>query len=338
VLYFRNPSYLVDELEAAGVPALRVPKRRRLDPGFVWKLATTLRSEQFDVVHCFSLTGELWGAIARRMAPGPALVTSVRGYEDWPTLLPRLLKRWITAESRTVVANSVAGARYTEDSLGLVRGAVRVVYNGVEPGEEPSPEARTAARRELGIAECVTAGLFAGRLVPVKGLPSLLRAAARLGEERGRFVLLIAGDGPERGELESLASGLGIGGMVRMLGSRSDVPRLMQAADLVVLPSEREGLSNAILEGMAAGRAVVASRTGGNSELVEDGVTGLLHSVGNDAEIARALSALVRDGKARRALGEAGRRRVLREFGMGTMVEAMGRIYQDAVRPAVSSP
>ncbi|HNM97639.1 MAG TPA: glycosyltransferase, partial [Marmoricola sp.] len=147
-----------------------------------------------------------------------------------------------------------------------------------------------------------------GRLVALKNVPVLLRALRRLVDAGLRPRLLIAGDGPERAAIEQLVAQLGLGEQARLLGQRSDVPELMAAADVVVLPSLREGLSNVILEGMMSGRAVVGSRVGGTPELIDDGVSGWMFESDNDADLAGILQRLVTDSSETATVGPRGER------------------------------
>lgn len=326
LVYFRNASFLVDEVQAAGVPVRELPKKRRVDARFFRALRGTLRSGGYDVVHCASFTAELWTALARGGARRPAMVSTVRGTYEWYSSAQWWLKKRVSQASCRVVANSRAGARYASRRMGLPDSAIDVVYNGIDlpPIDTVSP-----ARSRLELSSAGALVLFVGRLVDHKNLPSLLRAAARLRDLEGSFQVAIVGDGPLRGELQSLSSRLGVEGVVRWLGARDDARALMAEADLLVLSSHREGLSNAILEAMAAGRAVVASDVGGNPELVVHGHTGLLYPSDDDAALAAAIRELLSNPERRRRMGEAGRARVEERFTLPSMVSQMERIYRE---------
>jgi glycosyltransferase involved in cell wall biosynthesis len=140
--------------------------------------------------------------------------------------------------------------------------------------------------------------------------------------------LVFCGDGPEEGRLRDLAGRLGVTDGVRFLGRRGDVPAVLAAFDVFALTSRREGMSNAILEAMASGLPVVATRVGGNAEMVIDGETGLLIESGAVGQLVAAFRKLVGQPDIRRAMGAAGRRRVESVFSMGRMVEAYARMYQ----------
>jgi glycosyltransferase involved in cell wall biosynthesis len=323
--FFRNRSFLADELEACGIAVAEIPKRGRIDPAFVRRLVAFLRAGRFDVMHCFAFTGELWGAVARALLPAaarPALITSVRNKYDWYARLQWRIKGWAARESCRVIANSHAGGEFARERMALAPGAVDVVYNGVEALPAAVPRA-TDAEHDAPTA------LFVGRLVEQKNVPVLLRATARLAAGGRRVRVRIAGDGPLRAACVAQVAALGLGGQVEMLGERSDVAALMAEADFVVQPSLREGLSNSILEAMMVGRPVIASAVGGSVELVEDGVTGLLFENDDDTALAAAMERLAGDRALRARMGDAARARALARFSIGAMVESMQGYYTE---------
>ncbi len=335
VLYFRNRSFFVDQLEQAGVPVLRVDKRGRIDPAFIQRLRQIVGDGHYDVMHCFALTGELWGAVVHTLlAPArrPVLLTSIRNTFDWDRPLHRGIKQWVMRRSWRVVANSEAGARSAQQSMRLPPGLIRVIYNGVTV-PEPEPQAAAGVNTRLGVAPNTPLILFVGRLVAQKDVSTLLRAMARLREARG--VLLIAGIGPLHQALEAQAAALGVGDRVRFLGQRDDTSALMSAATMVVLPSLVEGLSNVVLESMMCGRTVIASRTGGNVELVEHERTGLLFDVGDDACLAACMQRLVDDPGLGITLGQAARDKAMSAFSVPAMVAAFEAQYEEAVQGRV---
>ena len=335
VLYFRNRSFFVDQLEQAGVPVLRVDKRGRIDPAFIQRLRQIVGDGHYDVMHCFALTGELWGAVVHTLlAPArrPVLLTSIRNTFDWDRPLHRGIKQWVMRRSWRVVANSEAGARSAQQSMRLPPGLIRVIYNGVTV-PEPEPQAAAGVNTRLGVAPNTPLILFVGRLVAQKDVSTLLRAMARLREARG--VLLIAGIGPLHQALEAQAAALGVGDRVRFLGQRDDTSALMSAATMVVLPSLVEGLSNVVLESMMCGRTVIASRTGGNVELVEHERTGLLFDVGDDASLAACMHRLVDDPGLGITLGQAARDKAMSAFSVPAMVAAFEAQYEEAVQGRV---
>ena len=332
VAYFRNRSFLVDELLRAGVRVVHLPKRGRVDLRFLGSLIYELRAGRYDIVHAFAFSAELWAAIARRALPTSrrgALFTSVRGTYDWYGRLHWRLKRWVTHQSTRVVANSNIGAAYASERMHVPRRAIDVVYNGVR-AEAAGLSQRSALRREWGLGSGVTVALFVGRLVELKDVATLVRAAARTAAAGTTLRYVVCGDGPERAALEAQVLSLGLQEHVRFLGERADVARLIDAADLVVLTSRQEGLSNVILEAMRGARPVVASQAGGNVELVVPESTGLLFPVGDDAALAVALQRLAADSHLREVLGHQGALRVEQTFAIDAMAGSFARLYREA--------
>jgi glycosyltransferase involved in cell wall biosynthesis len=176
--------------------------------------------------------------------------------------------------------------------------------------------------------------LFVGRLVEIKDVPTLLRAVARLHARVPGLRLALAGDGPARGPLQALVGELSLQGVVQFLGQRADTAELMAAADVVVLPSLREGLSNVILEAMMAARPVVASRAGGNTELITHGHNGLLFEIGDDAALADALQLLANDSALRIQLGQNAKWDAQNKFSTAAMVRAYEQHYTSACAAA----
>jgi len=201
---------------------------------------------------------------------------------------------------------------------------IEVVYNAVrlERFEAPAPE---GLREELGGGRPLV--LTCARLDEQKGHDVLLRAAVELSDVAFAF----AGEGPKRAELEALAGELGVEGRAAFLGRRDDIPALLAACDVFALPSLYEGSSLAVLEAMAARRAVVSSAIGGTEELIEDGRNGLLVEPGDVAGLRAALARLLEDAELRGELGRRARERAERDFAPEAMVAANERIYRELV-------
>lgn len=330
LLYFRERSLLVDVLEADGVPVHRIDKRGSIDPAFVWRLWRFLRAGRYDVVHAFSITAELWVRLVLPFVPGLRLVSSVRGLglagPDWHWRA----KRWIVRGSSAVISNTRAGAELVSRRCAFPVQRIDVIPNGLELPPFPGPSDREAARRAFGLTDDVRLLLFVGRLVPEKNLPLLLDAIARLLPSQ-RPLVWLAGEGPERQHIEADVARLGLAGCVRLLGERSDTHHLMQAADLLVLPSREEGLSNVLLEAMGCGLPVIATAVGGSPELIEDGVTGRLLPSDDAPALAATIATLVDDAEERRRLAARARSAAEARFALGAMVDHTARVYDRCV-------
>lgn len=333
LLYFRKPSFLLDALREAGIDVRRIDKRGAIDPGFLWALVKHLRRGRYDVVHCFSITAEIWVRLALLLVPHTRLVSSIRGLGlDGPAWHWRA-KRWIIRGSAAVISNSRAAVALVAERCRLAMERCVVVANGVQlPQPLPAAE-RAALRTELGIDASRPLLLFIGRLVLAKNVSLLLRALAALPTAQ-RPQAWLAGDGPERAALQAEAERLQVNTSLRFLGERSDTARLLQAADLLVLPSREEGLSNVILEAMGSGVAVIATAVGGSPELIEDGVSGRLVGDDDSAALAAAIDELCADPARRQRLAARARAQAEARFSIDGMVAATLDTYDRCLSAA----
>jgi len=220
-----------------------------------------------------------------------------------------------------------------EKVLCVKYGAQRVIriHNGIDLEVLSKSRARDEVRRELGVdSNCLLVGTV-GRLTAVKGHEYLLKTAQLMLQKRRNVKFVIVGDGPLKVELQSLAAQLGITENVAFLGHQDDACALMEAMDLFVLPSLHEGIPMVILEAMALGRPVVASRVGGIPEVITDTVHGLLVSAGDPAGIAQACLKLVEDRNLAERYGQAGRARVEQQFSSVVMGGKVANLYRQLV-------
>lgn len=306
---------VADEIEACGceLVCLGLPPGRH--PGAVAHLARRFARWQVNVVHTHNNVPLIYGGPAARLAGVPAVVQTRHGQALGTTSRHRLAFRIASLFADRVVCVSADGARLSAAD-GVSRRKLAVIPNGID----------TSRFAYLGPA----AGgpvVAVGRLVPAKGTDTLLRAVAVVTRQRPNFRLEIAGDGPIRPELEQLAADLGLGAAVRFLGNVRDVPALLARASAVALPSLSEGISLTLLEAMARGLPVVATRVGGTPEVVADGTTGLLVPPADPDRLAAALLDVWPVTERSCAMGRAGRERVERTFDVRRMVAEYDALY-----------
>jgi len=175
---------------------------------------------------------------------------------------------------------------------------------------------------------------FTGRIVGRKGLDILIPAFARNSELTLSSRLLIVGTGPYEQRAKEMVSDLGIGDKVRFLGHSSEVARYYQTSDIFVLPSYAEGMPNSLLEAMACGLPVIASRIGGVVDVVEDGKSGILFEPGNVSELASAIVRLLRDDELRQRLGTEARKRIVENFSIEKVAEEYIELYEEIIAPS----
>lgn len=316
------------ELRESGVPVTLIGKRGKLDPVALSRLTRFLREKRFDIVQTWIFAANVYGRLASRRAKVPTVLTTEMAVDLWKSRAHLSLDRWLARSTDRVIGNSQAVVDFYRKA-GIPAEKLAMIHSGISDEEPPSIDPQEV-RRELGIDEGAPLLLFAGRLAEQKRVDDLIQALDLLQHIEPSLVTLIAGDGPLRSRLEDLAQAFDLlsPGRVRFLGHRDDVPRLLSASDLLVLPSLYEGLPNIVLEAMRFRKAVVATSAPGTTEVVSDGETGLLVPTRSPKELARALRTLVRDPDLRCRLGEAGRARVEADFQASVMIEQFATLYE----------
>jgi glycosyltransferase involved in cell wall biosynthesis len=227
------------------------------------------------------------------------------------------------------IISQAAADRFIRDRI-VPRALLEVVPNGVDTERYRSVPSgtRDRLRESLGLGG-EFAWLAVGRFEVAKDHPNMLRAFARVRATRPDAVLLLVGRGSLQAEVEALAGNLGLDGRVRFVGTREDVPEFMTVADGYVMSSAWEGMPMVLLEAAAAGLPIVATRVGGNQEVVQEGVSGFLVAPGDDQALAAAMLRLMALPETeRRAMGARGREQVRREYGLERVVDRYETIYR----------
>jgi glycosyltransferase involved in cell wall biosynthesis len=255
------------------------------------------------------------------------VLASVRDTGDHLTPLQRTAQRLVCRMADRVLANAGAvRARLVREGYDPAR--IQVIPNGVDLTRFAAARRPWRGRAELGVAPDAPLVAVAARLDPLKGIEHFVDAAALLARRFPGVVFVVVGAG-EPASLLARSARLGLHGRLAFTGHRDDVAELLADAAVSVLPSLSEGHSNSLLESMAAGAPVVATRVGGNVETVADGVTGLLVPPGVPAALAEAIGSLLADPARAAAMGRAGRRRAAERYSVGTMIEATQSLYLD---------
>jgi glycosyltransferase involved in cell wall biosynthesis len=300
---------------------------RRQYPDTIRRLAKLIRQEKVSLVHahCFDPTFVAWRA-ARRAGVNFVFTRhhsdhNIRLGKKWHTRIDALCAR----RADHVIAVSDATKRIMIEIEKVPADRITVVYNGMEPLREPRPGGVEELRAEFGIGDEPIC-LMIGRLHEEKGHRYLFTALAELNRRGQRVTALLAGDGPQRAQIEAQARAAGVLDQLRFLGRRADVPELIALSSLVVLPSLAESFGFAALEAMSLGKPVVAFATGGLAEVIADGESGLLVPQGDAAELAEAMNAVLSSQELAQRLGQAGRKRV-EQFTFQRMMEGYENVY-----------
>jgi glycosyltransferase involved in cell wall biosynthesis len=314
------------------------PIRRLYGPATLRRqlqLAGDLRRRRIQVVHTYGFYANVFGLPAARLARVPLIVASIRDIGDHLSAGRRRLQRLACLLADGVLVNAEAVREHLVGE-GFPSGKVTVIPNGINLGgfrSRPDPD---ALRRSLGLPAFGPLVTVVSRLNPMKGIEPFLEAAERIARRLPEARFLVVGDGEPspgrtsyRARLEALAERPGLAGRVLFLGFRSDVADLLAASTVSVVPSLSEGLSNVLLESMAVGVPVVATRVGGNPEAVEHGVSGLLVAPGDASALAHAVVLLLEHPHLARCYGEAARQRVRDRFSDERMARATEDFYFD---------
>ena len=329
--------------KAKGVSPLMVTGLgREIDPrrdlAVLLRLYRLFRSQQPAIVHTHMAKAGTVGRLAARLARVPIVVHTYHGHVFHSYFGPLKTKAFIQIEralGRTTDLILTVGEKQRQEILGYGIGSpakLRSVPLGLElePFVE-SPRHRGEFRAELGVSEGTRLIGIIGRLVPVKGHTVFLKAARLVLSRTSNVRFLIVGDGELRSELEAQARDLGIDGGVTFLGWRHDLPRVYADLDLVVLSSYNEGSPVALIEAMAAGRAVVSSDVGGVSDVVSDGVNGLLVPPREPEKLADAIVRVLSSEAVLLKMEAAGREAVYPKYSIGRLVSDVRGIYDELV-------
>jgi sugar transferase (PEP-CTERM/EpsH1 system associated) len=302
-------------------------------------LARAIREVRPDIVHSRN-----WAAIeavpAARWVRSCKVVHSEHGLEAGVSAREPLRRIWFRRLAYHL-AHRVLSVSYQLRDLHAARtgfdpGRIAVFHNGVDRRRfYPDPAERSRMRAEFGLAPDEFCIGCVGNLFPVKGHMTALEGVAELAGRCANWRLLLVGQGPEQGKLEAfVAARPDWARRVQFLGTSHRVPELLRALDAYVLPSLAEGISNSLLEAMATGVPVVATRTGGNPEVVVDGESGLLFPVGDARRLGEHLLRLHADPQLRQELAGRALRRVREDFALDSMVDRYAQLYESLGRSA----
>lgn len=316
-------------LGAAGVTVKVLGFRRiyevRAARAFVG-LVSWLRKTRPQIVHTFLSTANVYGALAARAAGVPFLVATRLDAGKGRLMLGalRATDQWATK----VVAASRDGARILREREGLGDQLLEVVPNAIDLARFTPRGRRARARAALRVVEPKRVVVTVTRLSRAKGVDLLVEAAARIRCVLPRTLFLVVGSGEEEERIAQRVAKLGLDARVRLLGERTDVPDILEAADLFVLPARSSGQPDALLEAMAMGLPIVATRVGGVPELVNDGEEALLVEPGGAEALAEGCLKLLTEPGLGARLGRAAQERVRGDFGLGRTACRYESLYE----------
>ncbi len=322
---------LGEELAGEGFVVVDLKRRPGLDRSVARRLREAVKRHGIGLLHAHQYTPFFYSALSRGFGSLPAILFTEHGrhYPDQRKLKRVLANRWLLKPGDRVSAVGRFVAAALTENEGIATGRIRVIHNGIDPDDFPTadPGSRAGARGLMGVEEGVPLVLQVARFHTVKDHHTAVLAFAEVVERMPDAQLCLIGDGPERQAIEAHAAELGIYEHVKFLGVRDDVDKLLAGADVFMLSSVSEGISVTLLEAMATGLPIVATDVGGNGEVVDHDETGLLSARGDGRVLGENLISLLMDADKRRAMGVAGRARLLEVFTQERMHRGYAELY-----------
>lgn len=329
---------LLDEATALGVPVTEYAIDSLYNVGAIRariRLAGYLRKHSIEILHSYGFYSNLFAIPAARLAGVPVIVASIRDCGEMLTPMQKRAQKLFCRMADCILANA-EGVRRSLIREGYPAAKIQVIRNGIGGTVAPAGAGNAGGswlRHELGFPADTRLIAVCSRLNPMKGLEYFLDAAATVSQTRPDVRFLIVGgnghrsDGTYQGVLERYAASRGLEKRVVFTGFRTDVSKMLREIDITVLPSLSEGLSNSLLESMAEGVPVIATKVGGTPELVEDGSTGLLVPPRDPVALSQSMTLLLDNPATARRIGEAGRSYVHSRFSMDRMVQETQTLY-----------
>ena len=335
VVSLASPGPVGGQLAEAGIEVLSCAGRGGWDFRILGRLRQILRDRRPDLVHALLFHANQAVRWVARSAGVPVQrvlceIQTVEVERRWHLWVDRFTYR----SCRCTIGNSPSVVEHLAKHAGIPRDRLRLIRGGIDPA--PIQQAEPIDRISLGVRRERPLVLWVGRLDPVKGLPQLIEAFRAVRATHDAQLLLV-GEGQQRAELEAHVLRARLQGHVYLPGSRGDVPAVLKAADVFVLPSRTEGLPNALLEAMAAGCAIVTTDVPGCRDLVRHEETGLVVPFGDTTALASAIARLLSDRQLANSLGAAAATEVAANWTAERMRADYLQLYREALadqRPA----
>jgi len=319
---------LFDEANKEGIAIYSLELKYWWDLFKAFKLIKLLKDKQIHILHSHLFHANILSRIIGRLAGVPIIISTehIMGLEaKWRLVLNKLTSKWVTR----YIAVSFAVGGFLKDKVGIGQYKISVVQNGIDPKEHLTKENMLS---EFGFTNMDKIVGTVARIHKQKGHRYLLYAVKDVIRIFPDTKFLIIGDGPLKNKMEKLSFDLQISNNVIFTGFRNDVLNIMSIFDIFVLPSLWEGLPITILEAMSMKKSVVATNVSGNSEIVEDSISGILVAPGQPAQLAQAIIRLLNDETLRIKMGEAGRRKIVEHFNLDRMIGETTLIYKELIR------
>ena len=327
-LLTRGGPYEAD-LRAAGIPVTEFRKRGKCDPVAWSRLRRWLRDVQPEVIHTWLFAANAYGRLAARVVPEASVIVSERCVDSWKAGWQHWLDRKLLPATDRVVGNSQSVVDFYRER-GVPGEKLVCIPNGIEAPAAPRVT-RAELLLQLGFPDDAFVIVYVGRLAAQKRVEDLIWSTELLRQVRPQLRLVLVGDGPARETLERLTRDVHSQDNVRFVGNQERAADWLQMADAFCLASSFEGMSNSLMEAMAAGKPCIASDIPANRELIEQGRTGFLAPLKDTMAIAQFVRRLIDEPGLGATLGVAARQKMQDEFSVPQMCERYAALYREAV-------
>lgn len=328
------------DLRNLGIPVHFCHRKSGLDLKSSKRIAKIAKRHHVNIIHAHQYTPFVYAAIAKWFLPRSTKLIFTEHGRHYPDI--RKPKRVLAnrlfltnqADAITAVGDYVKSALDQNESIPAKN--INVIHNGIDilPFLERTPDARTRIRQELDISNSQTVITLVGGFRSVKDHKTAVHTLRHLLINRHDAIMLFVGDGPTRHETQTLANHLRVNNSLRFTGLRRDIPDILQASDIAICTSLSEGVSVALIEAMTSQLPVVATDVGGNSEVVQNNISGLLAPRGDAAQLATHIHNLIQSPKRMAEFGLAGRERALKYFNQERMHNAWLNLYNQVRKVA----
>lgn len=329
----RDGGGLIPAAEELDVPVttfgMRGSLRHPVDLRGLVRMRAAMRTLSPEIVHTYLMRGNFYGSVAARWAGVPGVITSKRGHHDIAGISEKVGICISNRLSDVITGNAPSVLEFTRETEPCVRAPMEMIPSGIDT-DRFDPDGCGDLREELELGNRPVVGT-AITWRPRKGFRMLFHAFEIVRRTHPDAVLLIAGvEDWESGDSDpkSVADTLGITDSIHLLGRRDDMPRVLATLDVFTLPSESEGMSNAVLEAMAMARPVVATAVGGNPVVIAEGTSGFLVDYPDHDALADRILRVLGDPELRRSAGSAGRERAVGMYSARSMVGQMEALYE----------
>ncbi len=332
IISFAPLNPLNNRVDRNRVQVISLNKNGGNNPVLIYKIYLILKEIGADIVQTHNWGTVLEGILGAKLARIPGIVHAERGtIEDKERNI--LLQRFLWGFADQVLSVSEAHRKKVVDVIGFPHEQIKAIVNGVDTERFfPNHEIKEETRKKLDLKKSSLCIGTVGSLRPVKNQALLINACKAILPHFDQVEVLIVGEGPLQSKLLQEVKTLGLSEKIHFAGVQPNIPEILNALDIFVLPSRSEGMPNAVLEAMACGIPVIATAVGGTSEVIEDGKNGILIASEDEPHLIQALTELIQNHEKRLAFGLEGRRRVLSQFSLKNMVSEYQMLYESLLQ------